>query len=136
MGQDTSRHRRSRAVRIAAAAYLLLVTAASVTHDLAGRPDGWSAALTLAAFPGSTVVTVLLLGLSAAWPDLSGTGLGPLSLLVPHATGAVLNVLLVRGAFLFARHFVREARRSRAAARPARPAQSARSARVRRETPQ
>jgi hypothetical protein len=131
MTQDTSRHLRGRAVRIAAAAYLLLVTAASVAHDLAGRPDGWSAALTLAAFPGSTVVTVLLLGLSAAWPDPSDTGLGPLSLLVPYAAGALLNVLLVRGAFAFARHFVREARRSRTAARSARSA-----ALVHRETPQ
>ncbi|MGW0604951.1 hypothetical protein [Streptomyces sp. NPDC002640] len=127
MAQDTSRHRRRRAARIVAAAYLLLVAAASAAHDLAGRPDGWSAALTLASFPGSTVVTVLLLYPSAAWLGPSDTGLGPLSSLVPYVAGAVLNVLVVRGAFAFARHFVREARRSRTAAR---------SAEARRETPQ
>jgi hypothetical protein len=101
----------------ASAAYVGVVALAALVHGIAGAPDDWSAYLALATWPGSALVTVAAFCLAAATGavDTADTAPGPPFLLLPLTLGALVNVLLVRGACAFARHFVREARHSRRA---------------------
>ncbi|WP_151772184.1 hypothetical protein [Streptomyces abyssomicinicus] len=115
----TSTPRRPGWGTLAATGYVGAAAVAAVAHGAAGAPDDWGAYLTLATFPGSTVVTVAALclagGAGETWDssDPSDPEFGPFSFLVPYAAGASANVLLLWGALTFGRHFVREARRSR-----------------------
>ncbi|WOI58990.1 hypothetical protein [Streptomyces fradiae] len=116
---DTLRPRRT--ARLVAAGYVGAVAAAALAYGVAGAPEGWSAPLLLATFPGAVLAAFLgyyllpaLLGAGGAdGADVADESVGALDFLPQYAGGAILNVLLVWGIAAFVRHFVREARGSR-----------------------
>ncbi|OEJ95845.1 hypothetical protein [Streptomyces thermolilacinus] len=103
--------------REVAGGYVAVVAALSVAYGAAGAPEGWGAPLVLVSFPGAVVVAVLALlsaALAGGGVDLSGDDrVGLLDFVPQYVGGAVVNVLLVWAVVAFARHFAREARRSR-----------------------
>ncbi|MEW2066952.1 hypothetical protein [Streptomyces sp. NPDC007346] len=102
--------------RLVAAGYVALVTLAALAHEIAGRPESGEAAMLLAAWPGDTLLLVLVLyplallaGAAPATEEAGPSLLGPLL----HGAGALVNVLIAWGVITFVRHFKAECVRSR-----------------------
>ncbi|MFI9627062.1 hypothetical protein [Streptomyces sp. NPDC052042] len=103
-----------------AACYVGLAAASSVVYDAMGRPEVLGTLLGLATSPGAVLITYfvaypLILPLDVPVETMAPETPTSLFNSLPLFTaGAVVNVLLVWGITAFARHFLREARRSAA----------------------
>ncbi|MEV0300004.1 hypothetical protein [Streptomyces prasinus] len=102
--------------RIFAAGYVGLVAVAALAYEIAGHPEGGRIPMTLAAFPGSTVLLVALLyPLAVLTGEEPSTEEPGFSLVNPlfEAGGALLNVLIVWGVIAFVRYFKSQSSRGR-----------------------
>ncbi|MEU2975889.1 hypothetical protein ABZ678_02440 [Streptomyces hirsutus] len=98
---------RSRA-RFFAAGYIGLVMAAALVYEIAGQPEGGRISMTLATFPGATVLLVAFLYplalLTGDEPSAEEPGFSLVNPLF-EGGGALLNVLIVWGVIAFVRYF-------------------------------